>query len=895
MRTDVLLVGAGPLPTAESTIGCSYTLRTAMLAIWLREQGFTVTTTALDMYKGCDAPQGEQRDSLAGNYLLLADNENAQATLAHLLEEVSPRCIVAVSYVAANHVCRLTHSLPVWADMFGWILAEAQLSATIAGNDKVVAAFAAKETTIMQRADHVSVICTDQRHATIGELGLLGRLTSRTRLHEFVSWLPPFAFDWRPHLPEARVPLGITAIVPTGARIVLWCGTYNVWTDIERIFELTENLMQRDEQLHYVSIGGHVPRYNDAFCDKLESHVRRSRFRERYHLLPWQSIPDLLQWLERADLGLCIDGDNLETVYGSRTRLVDMSTYGLPVASTVATEVTRHLVDAHALIPLHGKDPGVWAAKIEAILNNPPELERVGQNAQRYISANYALSKTGDGLKGWVQDPVLAPDNRMMQFPIAASSPSGQKRKWSPHNKPMPMHQPQQSVEAVARKSLDRWAQGRAAGAVRKSINRLLTKNATAVPALAAWSAGSALLPALTAARWQNRIEAKLMVRPRTKLEQKLISKSGVQTYGRAMHRSKSLDELKSINTLVARHEYDNLGKLLCRPQRIDLELCSACNIACSFCARNFSPTLKNAIMSPEVFQRLVPFLRYASLMEIIGTGEPLMNPNAADMIDEACRQGVYVRLYTNATRLDETTCERLIKAKLGSLVISLHAGTREAYKAFTGGYDYFDQVLDNLRTMRDMKRIRGANYPPMVMGCALLASTLDTAPEVVRIAHQMDCDHLNIDVGIINSPTIAHDSLLKADPADVKRVFQECERLGKELGITVILPKFPLDSVPGLSHLNENQFGCLMPWLSMNVRAWGDVQVCTMNRKTVGDLNEESIEEIWNGERFRDFRRGLVLHKGVNYCASCYMHSYVQKKVFSDPKNILYDLDCAG
>jgi hypothetical protein len=51
-----------------------------------------------------------------------------------------------------------------------------------------------------------------------------------------------------------------------------------------------------------------------------------------------------------ADVGLNVDGPNYETLFGARTRILAMAAEGLPVATSVGTELSEWLDDARAAL-----------------------------------------------------------------------------------------------------------------------------------------------------------------------------------------------------------------------------------------------------------------------------------------------------------------------------------------------------------------------------------------------------------------------------------------------------------------------------------------------------------------------------------------------------------------
>lgn len=69
--------------------------------------------------------------------------------------------------------------------------------------------------------------------------------------------------------------------------------------------------------------------------------------------------------------------------------------------------------------------------------------------------------------------------------------------------------------------------------------------------------------------------------------------------------------------------------------------------------------------------------------------------------------------------------------------------------------------------------------------------------------------------------------------------------------------------------------FGCLLPFRQMVVRPDGKVSLCcndALGKMTMGDLNTQSIEEIWNSPAYTEIRMSLVhgRHNVTKLCTNC-------------------------
>ena len=67
----------------------------------------------------------------------------------------------------------------------------------------------------------------------------------------------------------------------------------------------------------------------------------------------------------------------------------------------------------------------------------------------------------------------------------------------------------------------------------------------------------------------------------------------------------------------------------------------------------------------------------------------------------------------------------------------------------------------------------------------------------------------------------------------------------------------------------------CLDPWTSAVINADGTVTPCCHAMERMGDLGEETFEEIWDGARFRTFRTFLASTTPLPACESCFVRGW--------------------
>jgi len=67
----------------------------------------------------------------------------------------------------------------------------------------------------------------------------------------------------------------------------------------------------------------------------------------------------------------------------------------------------------------------------------------------------------------------------------------------------------------------------------------------------------------------------------------------------------------------------------------------------------------------------------------------------------------------------------------------------------------------------------------------------------------------------------------------------------------------------------------CILPWVHLHITQYGTVTPCCQapweESEAFGNINRTSIEEIWNGEAIRAFRKKMMRDEGDKRCKRCY------------------------
>ena len=76
-------------------------------------------------------------------------------------------------------------------------------------------------------------------------------------------------------------------------------------------------------------------------------------------------------------------------------------------------------------------------------------------------------------------------------------------------------------------------------------------------------------------------------------------------------------------------------------------------------------------------------------------------------------------------------------------------------------------------------------------------------------------------------------------------------------------------------SHFKDDGVFCAMPWVHLHVTQNGNVTPCCQapwgDEAKFGNINTSTIQEVWKGKRFEDFRKQMIKGKPAPACSRCY------------------------
>ena len=231
--------------------------------------------------------------------------------------------------------------------------------------------------------------------------------------------------------------------------------------------------------------------------------------------------------------------------------------------------------------------------------------------------------------------------------------------------------------------------------------------------------------------------------------------------------------------------------------------------------------------------------------------GEPFVNKELPDFIAIAKEKRVSERLIvtSNGSLLDETIARKVIDAELDYLRFSIYGIEQHTFSDVTGSKIDIDRIIGRIRYIRSLRDSLGKKKP------FLYAKMIDTRDAALnqRFLHLFRdiCDEVAIE------PVMNWN-----DPDE-----------GNLSGIAT-------QDLLSDTYFSKKKAVCPFPFYTLVIHADLQVSVCCVDwakKAVIGSLRDQSLKEIWMGERLKEFRLAHLRRQRhtLEACRSCtFLHT---------------------
>jgi glycosyltransferase involved in cell wall biosynthesis len=402
--TRVVLFGQGPTRWESSTRLSALALRTWHFAATLARSGHDVLL--LSIRNDAGKITRSERSGVSVCSIPEHTCHERPDWIHRQIAAFQPDAIVGVNRVPAAVAVNFAGELPLWADVNGDPMAEAQSKAAATGADYLINDWYRKLVPVLLRADRISTCSRAQKHALVGQLGMAGRLLGGNDGYDFVSAIPNSVDDEELEL-LGRIER--RARRPKDRFVLLWSGGYNTWCDPDLLFNTLELVMAEAPQVRFVSTGGAIEGHHTASYQRFVERVASSPFRDRIELAGWVQTSELASHYACADAAIFVDRCSYEGMLGARTRMLDWLAAGLPIVCTRLSEISIELDDAGIVLTAPCGDALRLRDHIRSLMNDSKQALERGERGRRWVQENCLARRALEPLLEWIGAPSRAP------------------------------------------------------------------------------------------------------------------------------------------------------------------------------------------------------------------------------------------------------------------------------------------------------------------------------------------------------------------------------------------------------------------------------------------------------------------------------------------------------
>ena len=279
--------------------------------------------------------------------------------------------------------------------------------------------------------------------------------------------------------------------------------------------------------------------------------------------------------------------------------------------------------------------------------------------------------------------------------------------------------------------------------------------------------------------------------------------------------------------------------RVLGRPVHLTIEPTNICDMRCPACETGAGIlNREKGSMSLDDFKVIIDKLGgHVNTLFFYYMGEPFLNKNAYDMISYAAQKGIFVSTCTNGHFVD---AKAIIESGIGEVSFQIGGITQETHEIYRVRGD-LRKTLDNLATTVEEKRRHPQSRTKIIAGFIVMKHNEHEVGDFLKFAQEIGVDDAQVVIPCVRTLEQGRQFL----PQDDKYWFYDRKAFDKGILRPTLIPH---------NH-------CEWLYYSTTIQWNGDVVPCCRDAQgeyIMGNIFEQDFYEIWNGEKFREFRRKI-------------------------------------
>jgi len=288
-------------------------------------------------------------------------------------------------------------------------------------------------------------------------------------------------------------------------------------------------------------------------------------------------------------------------------------------------------------------------------------------------------------------------------------------------------------------------------------------------------------------------------------------------------------------------------------PWSASIEPTTSCNLRCPECPTGMRSLLRpKGSMTLETFEKVLDRLSSRLMyLTLYFQGEPMLNPDFAEMAAMARKRKIFVATSTNGHYLDQTNIDKLLSSGLNYLIVSVDGMDQESYSKYRVG-GQLQKVTEGIKLLVAERKRRKLHAPFIEIQFIVMRHNQHQMEPMKAFAKEVGVDRL-----AFKTAQVYH--------------FDEQNTIISTLKSQSRYVQTP-DGWWTMAKKIKNR--CRRIWESVVVTWDGKVVPCCYDKDadyTKGDLMADPLEAIWYNERYKNFRQQVLAdRKSIEICRNC-------------------------
>lgn len=312
-------------------------------------------------------------------------------------------------------------------------------------------------------------------------------------------------------------------------------------------------------------------------------------------------------------------------------------------------------------------------------------------------------------------------------------------------------------------------------------------------------------------------------------------------------------------------------------PVQLLLELTTVCNLTCRTCYRFVGNVTSRQIskeLLDKVIQQIFPHIYH---LELIGLGESLCSPHFLSIVDTCRSMGIRLGTSTNGLLVTPVIANQL--AAGGARVVLSVDGCSDETLGYVRPGVTRDKIANAMTCFQSAAKEYSTSGFEWSIHIVLLRSNLNEIDDLLRWGASFGCRRFSLShFDTLDRTDVFASECMEQEHESIYSMIPVWLKTADSLNVSFLIPPGML---PNRSADQNYNFGkrpgryfqkCYLPWRETQVFVDGVVTQCCVGGTNLGNLNDMSFKQIWNGQLYRQVRRTIHSGHPPEPCARCTM-----------------------